>query len=76
MFTEDVEREVHGIGETALPAVLPAITNAVAAALGARLHRLPLTPERNLVALRGVPAPESVGSSVAGTPPVVARVRA
>jgi CO/xanthine dehydrogenase Mo-binding subunit len=57
-FTEDADREVHGIGETALPAVLPAITNAVAAALGTRLYRLPVTPERILATVRSV---EGVG---------------
>jgi CO/xanthine dehydrogenase Mo-binding subunit len=48
VFLEDEgpEREVHGIGETALPAVLPAITNAVADAVGIRLDRIPATAER------------------------------
>jgi CO/xanthine dehydrogenase Mo-binding subunit len=54
---EDDHREVHGIGETALPAVVPAITNAIAAAIGARLHLIPATPERVLRALRGEPPP-------------------
>jgi CO/xanthine dehydrogenase Mo-binding subunit len=49
-----VTREVHGIGETALPAIMPAIGNAVANATGARLTSLPLTPERLLKALEGV----------------------
>jgi CO/xanthine dehydrogenase Mo-binding subunit len=42
--------DAHGIGETGLPAVPPAIGNAVARALGARIRDLPLTPERVLVA--------------------------
>lgn len=37
---------VHGLGETALPPVSPAIGNAVADALGVRLRRLPMTAER------------------------------
>lgn len=45
---EGPEREVHGIGETALPAVLPAITNAVANAIGARIDRIPVSAERLL----------------------------
>lgn len=44
--------EVHGLGETALPAVCPAIGNAVARATGVRLTGLPLTPERVLSAVR------------------------
>jgi CO/xanthine dehydrogenase Mo-binding subunit len=53
-FLEDEgpEREVHGIGETALPAVLPAITNAIADAVGIRLDRIPATAERIVAARR------------------------
>ena len=40
--------DVHGLGETPLPAVAPAIANAVAQALGVRVVDLPLTPERVL----------------------------
>ncbi|MEO6349485.1 MAG: molybdopterin cofactor-binding domain-containing protein, partial [Candidatus Limnocylindrales bacterium] len=43
--------EVHGIGETGLPAVMPAVGNAVARAIGARITTLPLTPEKVLRAL-------------------------
>ena len=37
-----------GVGEIGINAVAPAIANAIAAATGARLRRLPLTPERVL----------------------------
>jgi CO/xanthine dehydrogenase Mo-binding subunit len=43
---------LYGVGETALPAIAPAIANAVYAACGARVRELPLTPERVLDALR------------------------
>jgi CO/xanthine dehydrogenase Mo-binding subunit len=43
---------VHGIGETALPSIAPAIANAVSRAVGARVRDLPLTPERVLALLR------------------------
>jgi CO/xanthine dehydrogenase Mo-binding subunit len=43
--------EVHGIGETAQPAVLAAIANAVADAIGTSISELPITPERVMTAL-------------------------
>ena len=43
--------EVHGLGETGLPAVPPAIGNAVRDATGVRLASIPLLPERVLTAL-------------------------
>jgi CO/xanthine dehydrogenase Mo-binding subunit len=49
---EDESSEIHGIGETALPAVSPSIANAVHAAIGVRVDELPLTPERVLRALK------------------------
>jgi CO/xanthine dehydrogenase Mo-binding subunit len=65
--TMDVPREIHplivedpepdgpfgakGIGEIPICAVAPAIANGIAAATGARLRQLPLTPERILKAL-------------------------
>ena len=42
-----------GVGEISLVGVAPAIANAVAAATGARLRRLPMTPERVIAALEG-----------------------
>jgi CO/xanthine dehydrogenase Mo-binding subunit len=46
------ETHVHGIGETALPSVAPAIANAVSRAVGVRVRDLPLVPERVLELLR------------------------
>jgi CO/xanthine dehydrogenase Mo-binding subunit len=43
--------DVHGVGESCLPPVSPAIANAVYNAVGVRLKELPLTPERVLRAL-------------------------
>jgi CO/xanthine dehydrogenase Mo-binding subunit len=40
-----------GVGEISLVGVAPAIANAIAAATGARVRRLPMTPERVLDAL-------------------------
>jgi CO/xanthine dehydrogenase Mo-binding subunit len=44
--------EVHGIGETSVPPVMPAVANAVYNAIGVRITELPLTPEKVLRALR------------------------
>jgi len=43
-----------GIGEPSLTPMAPAIANAVANAIGARVAQLPLTPERVLAALDGI----------------------
>lgn len=40
------DREPGGIGELAVPVVAPAIANALAAATGRRIRRLPLSPEK------------------------------
>jgi CO/xanthine dehydrogenase Mo-binding subunit len=44
--------DVHGIGETSLPPVMPAIGNAVYHATGVRITDLPITPEKILAGLR------------------------
>ncbi len=43
-----------GVGEPSLTPMAPAIANAVANAIGARVAQLPLTPERVLAALDGI----------------------
>ncbi len=48
-----------GIGEPSLTPAAPAVANAVADALGVRIHSLPLTPEKVLAAVRGASEPES-----------------
>ncbi len=49
--SDDPDAEVHGLGETGLPAVPPAIGNAVRDAIGVRVAEIPLTPERVLAAI-------------------------
>ena len=44
--------EIGGIGELGIPATAPAVANAVFNASGARVRRIPLTPERVLAALK------------------------
>ncbi len=44
--------EIHGIGETSLPPVMPAVGNAVYRATGVRIMDLPITPEKILRGLR------------------------
>ena len=46
--------EIHGIGETSLPPVMPAIGNAVYRATGVRVTDLPITPEKVLRGLRAL----------------------
>ena len=44
--------EIHGIGETSLPPVMPAIANAIYNAVGVRVKDLPITPEKILRGLK------------------------
>jgi CO/xanthine dehydrogenase Mo-binding subunit len=48
----DAKAEIHGIGETCLPPVLPALGNAVFNATGVRIRQLPLSPAGVLKALK------------------------
>jgi CO/xanthine dehydrogenase Mo-binding subunit len=48
----DGEGRIHGLGESAVPAIAPAIGNAVFDACGVRVRSLPITPEKVLVALQ------------------------
>jgi CO/xanthine dehydrogenase Mo-binding subunit len=65
---DPARREIHGIGETGLPPVMPAIANAVARAAGIRIRDLPLTPERVLAAIRARAADERDDAAPAPVP--------
>ena len=57
-----------GIGEPSLVGVAPAIANAVANAVGARVRTLPMTPERVLDALDALDAIDAIDASAAPAP--------
>jgi CO/xanthine dehydrogenase Mo-binding subunit len=52
LLEEPVTKEIHGIGETGLPPIMPAIGNAVFHATGVRVTDAPLSPEKILRGLR------------------------
>jgi CO/xanthine dehydrogenase Mo-binding subunit len=55
--------EIHGIGESSLPPVMPAIGNAVYRATGVRIVDLPITPEKILRGLRELDARRAATTS-------------
>jgi len=59
--------EIHGIGETSLPPVMPAIGNAIARATGVRIVDLPITPEKILRGLRALEEARRPPEEVAAT---------
>jgi CO/xanthine dehydrogenase Mo-binding subunit len=56
LLEEPVTKEIHGIGETGLPPVMPAIGNALFHATGVRIVDAPLSPEKILRGLRQLEA--------------------
>jgi CO/xanthine dehydrogenase Mo-binding subunit len=46
MEDSDGDGELHGVAESTIPTVAPAIANAIADATSVRLFDLPLTPEK------------------------------
>ena len=52
VYLVESDAKIGGGGEPSLPPIAPAVTNAIFAATGVRIRRLPLTPARVLEALR------------------------
>jgi CO/xanthine dehydrogenase Mo-binding subunit len=72
LLEEPVTNEIHGIGETGLPPIMPAIGNAVFHATGVRITSAPLSPEKVLRGLRELEATREAARSGAA-PAGVAR---
>ena len=70
ILEDDDPHEIHGMGEAALPPVMPAIANAVARATGVDVRTLPLTPESVLRGLRerGLGTTAAAGATAAAGP--------
>jgi CO/xanthine dehydrogenase Mo-binding subunit len=72
LLEDPATREIHGIGETGLPPIMPAIGNAVFHATGVRITAAPLSPEKILRGLREleegaeVQAPAATAAAGAG----------
>ena len=64
---EPVLNEIHGIGETGLPPVMPAIGNAVFHATGVRITDAPITAEKVLRGLRQLETARHAAAAAAGT---------
>jgi CO/xanthine dehydrogenase Mo-binding subunit len=75
LLEEPVRNEIHGIGETGLPPVMPAIGNAIYRATGVRIVDLPITPEKLLRGLRSLEA-ERAAASAGRSPAESAAARA
>jgi CO/xanthine dehydrogenase Mo-binding subunit len=68
LLEEPTTREIHGIGETGLPPIMPAIGNAVFHATGVRITGAPLSPEKILKGLREAEASrETAAATAAGS---------
>ncbi|HYH93433.1 MAG TPA: molybdopterin cofactor-binding domain-containing protein, partial [Candidatus Saccharimonadales bacterium] len=65
ILEDPAKNEIHGVGETSLPAVMPAIGNAIYQATGVHIGDLPITPEKILRGLRDLAAAEAEAAGAA-----------